>query len=70
MNKRECIEYIYEQLIKAWEEHPAPTDYLKRREVYEHCKDVCKANGYVGEGFVQLWNRAVDKQARMMNVHP
>ena len=55
MTKRECINYVADQQAKSWEQ---PTSFAKRTEVYNHCKEVCKNNGYTGGSFVQIWDAA------------
>lgn len=60
MNKRACIDYVKEQQKKGWEQ---PTSFEKRTEVYNHCKEFCKKNGYTGGSFVQIWNAATRQRA-------
>lgn len=61
MNKNECINYCENRIKEMWEKYGKPTDYNKRREVYAHCKDVCKNNGYIGVCFISIWNAASKK---------
>ena len=56
MTKKECISYCAEEQRKAWVE---PTSYSKRTESFEHCREICKSNGYTGSAFDQIWKAAV-----------
>lgn len=60
MNKLECVDYILNALISNTER----TSY----KVYEECMEVCKQNGYTGECFVQLWQKACKKHGAMLGV--
>lgn len=61
MNKIECINYCARKITVMWAQYGKPTDYDKRHAVYEHCKDVCKNNGYTGVCFIGIWNAASKK---------
>jgi len=63
MNKLECTKYCEQAIKEMWEKYSKPTEYNKRCEVYQHCKQVCKKNGYVNGAFTAIWNKASD------NVH-
>ena len=60
MTKRECINYCVQEQRKAWEN---PTNYSKRTASFEHCKEICKRNGYTGGAFTKIWQAAVRKCA-------
>lgn len=60
MTKRDCIAYCATAQKKSWEN---PTDYAKRTEAYEDAKKVCKANGYTGGTFHQIWDAATRENA-------
>lgn len=80
MTKREMIDCIKQKLDEAektttskeWHEtHDNAADgFNYRRKVYHDCKKIAADNGYVDGGFVQLWNKAVDKMAIELNVIP
>lgn len=61
MNKRECVDYIVNAIIIRNKERQS-------YKVYEECRELCKQNGYEGECFVQLWNKACKKHAAMLGV--
>ncbi len=61
MNKQECISYCVNALKVMWEKHGKPTEYLKRRETYLHCKEVCAENGYVKGAFTEIWHEATKR---------
>ncbi len=75
MNKRECINYIRKEHEKAHEEllrrmrNKEQLIYEAITECYEHCKQTCSDNGYVGKCFIELWNRATKENARESGVH-
>lgn len=60
MTKRDCIAYCAQAQKKSWEN---PTDYAKRTAAYEDAKKVCKANGYTGGAFHQIWDAATRENA-------
>lgn len=61
MKKIDCIRYCENAITEMWEKYGKPADYNKRREVYAHCKEVCKKNGYTGMCFIGIWNTASKK---------
>lgn len=61
MNEIECIRYCKNAITEMWEKYGKPTDRAKYLEVYEHCKDVCKINGYALMRFIGIWNAASKK---------
>lgn len=71
MNKRECVNYCYEQQAKAWNKPINKTfeNHENMQNAYLHCKQVCADNGYVGDCFVQLWNKATNRRARENGIY-
>ena len=67
MTKRECRDYISQKLN---EYHDEQLRRIKNKtgnahdaitECYEHCKQICADNGYVGECYYNLWNMAIHR---------
>ena len=77
MTKRECIDYIYQKQNEA---HKEQLRRIKNKtgnaheaitECYQHCKQICKDNGYVDICFENLWNMAIHRlnKKNMLKAH-
>lgn len=64
MNKIECVKFCENKIKEMWNKYGNPTDYNTRHNTYLHCKDVCKTNGYIGNCFMEIWNKASDNAYR------